>query len=156
MAYGLDLSGAWHKLTHLKWYPAQTFWFPWKGIWQNFKGKLLLSESHWGHLMEESADSYGTGTRPTLEPWFWFFSTCPSISVSTDRWQLLEAIGHLGNLDSTLRNIAITRPEHHYLLFHWKPEPGWQQIVQPEMGFAGTQTCVQRLTHLLGKGRKLS
>lgn len=103
-----------------------------------------------------SEDSHGTGTRQTLEPWFWFFSACPSTSVSIDRWQLLEVIEHLGNLDSTLQNMALTCPAHHYLLFHWKPEPGWQQILQPETGFAGTQICVQCLTHLLGKGRKLS
>lgn len=102
------------------------------------------------------ADFPGTGTRQTLEPWFWFFSACPSIPVSTDKWQLLEAIEDLGNLDSTLRNMAITCPAHPYLLFHWKPEPGWQQILQPEMGFAGTQIRVQRLTHLLKKGRKPS
>lgn len=100
------------------------------------------------------ADSHGTGTRQTLEPWFWFFSACPSISFSTDRWRLLEVIEHLGNLDSTLRNMALTYPEHHYLFFHWKPEPDWQQILQPETGFAGTQICVQCLTHLLGKGEK--
>lgn len=99
-----------------------------------------------------SEDSHGTGTRQTLEPWFWFFSACPSTSVSIDRWQLLEVIEHLGNLDSTLQNMALTCPAYHYLLFHWKPEPGWQQILQPETGLLEHRSVFNVLPTSLGRG----